>query len=66
MKTNSNYYSFYCLLCLTKVLSVFNKPEHIKKIFENCFVAGQIEKPLTQQSLKDIAHKKSIGVISSL
>ncbi len=48
------------------VLSVFNKPEHIKKIFENCFVAGQIEKPLTQQALKDIAHKKSVGAISSM
>lgn len=48
------------------VLSVFNKPEHLKKIFENCFVAGQIEKPLTQQALKDIAHKKANGVISSM
>jgi CheY-like chemotaxis protein len=48
------------------VLSVFNKPEHIKKIFENCFVAGQIEKPLTQQALKDIAHQKAVGVVGSL
>ena len=48
------------------VLSVFNKPEHIKKIFENCFVAGQIEKPLTQQALKDIAHKKSVGAFSTM
>lgn len=47
------------------VLSVFNKPEHLKRIFENIFVAGQLEKPLTQQALLDIAHKKSVGLVSS-
>ena len=48
------------------VLSVFNKPDALKKIFENTFVAGQLEKPLTQQALLDIAHKKSVGIVSSL
>ena len=48
------------------VLSVFNNPDSLKKIFENTFVAGQLEKPLTQQALKDIAHKKSVGVLSAL
>lgn len=37
------------------VLSVMQNPEHLKKVFANNFVAGQFEKPLTQQALKEIA-----------
>ena len=37
------------------VLSVMQNPEHLKKVFANDFVAGQFEKPLTQQALKEIA-----------
>lgn len=37
------------------VLSVMQNPEQLKKVFANDFVAGQFEKPLTQQALKEIA-----------
>ena len=37
------------------ILSVFNKPEQLKKVFENSFVVGQLDKPLTQQALHEIA-----------
>jgi CheY-like chemotaxis protein len=36
------------------ILSVFQKQEMLIKAFENKFVAGQFEKPLTQQALLDI------------
>lgn len=44
------------------ILSVFNKPEQLKKVFENSFVVGQLDKPLTQQALKDIAAAKLPGI----
>ncbi|MBK9543540.1 MAG: response regulator [Bacteroidetes bacterium] len=37
------------------ILSVFNKPEQLKKVFENSFVVGQLDKPLTQQALHELA-----------
>ncbi|HNP48960.1 MAG TPA: response regulator [Bacteroidia bacterium] len=39
------------------ILSVFNKPELLQKVFENSFVVGQLDKPLTQQALHDLATK---------
>ena len=36
------------------VLSVFQKQEEIDKAFENSFVTGQLEKPLTQDSLRKL------------
>ena len=39
------------------ILSVFQKQERLQKLFENDFVAGQLEKPLIQQSLKDLKEK---------
>ena len=37
------------------ILSVFNKPEQLKKVFENSFVVGQLDKPLTQQARHELA-----------
>lgn len=48
------------------IFSVFPRPEHLRKVFENKFVAGRIEKPLTQQVLKDLAAGKKIDVNVSL
>ena len=45
------------------ILSVFQKQERLIKVFENDFVAGQLEKPLSQQGLKNIA--KNIFVTAS-
>jgi CheY-like chemotaxis protein len=36
------------------VLSVFQKQERLQKVFENSFVAGQLEKPLTKDALKNL------------
>jgi len=36
------------------VLSVYQKQEDIDKIFENSFVTGQLDKPLTQDSLRTL------------
>lgn len=36
------------------ILSVFQKPEHLEKALENPFVYGQVDKPLTQQALRDL------------
>ena len=44
------------------ILSVFQKQERLQKVFENNFVAGQLEKPLTQQALKDLAEKGAVSV----
>lgn len=44
------------------IFSVFPKPEQIEKTFQNKFVVGRIEKPLTQQILKDISEGKNIVV----
>jgi CheY-like chemotaxis protein len=37
------------------VLSVFQKQEDIDRLFENTFVTGQLDKPLTQESLRTLA-----------
>ena len=37
------------------VLSVFQKQEKLERVFENKFVLGQLEKPLTQESLRQLA-----------
>ena len=42
------------------ILSVFQNQEKLQKVFEYKFVAGQLDKPLTQKALKDIAEKKPI------
>lgn len=44
------------------ILSVFNKPDQLKKVFENDFVAGQLDKPLTQQALYELADKGKVNV----
>lgn len=44
------------------ILSVFQKQEKIQKLFEYKFVAGQLEKPLTQQALKDLAVNKTANI----
>jgi CheY-like chemotaxis protein len=41
------------------VLSVFQKQEKLNKVLAYDFVAGQLEKPLGQQALKELA-KKSV------
>lgn len=45
------------ILTKTKVviLSVFQKQEKLDNVFENKFVFGQLEKPLTQESLRQLA-----------
>ncbi len=40
------------------ILSVFQKQEHLDKALENHFVAGQLEKPLSRQSLSALAQKR--------
>jgi CheY-like chemotaxis protein len=47
------------------ILSVFQKQDAINKILEYNFVAGQIEKPLTQQALISLAEKKTISISAS-
>jgi CheY-like chemotaxis protein len=44
------------------ILSVFPNKEKLQKAFENNFVAGQLDKPLTQSALKDISENKPIIV----
>lgn len=46
------------------VLSVFQKQERLLKVFENNFVFGQLEKPLTQQALKNLANGTKENVIA--
>jgi CheY-like chemotaxis protein len=46
------------------ILSVFQKQERLQKVFENNFVAGQLDKPLTQAALKKIAVTKQVSVSS--
>lgn len=49
------------------VLSVFQKQEDIDRLFENKFVTGQLEKPLTQDSLrKMVSMKEGAGVSAGL
>lgn len=38
------------------ILSVFQKPEHLQKIEGLRCIAGQIDKPLTQQALRDLSN----------
>jgi CheY-like chemotaxis protein len=47
------------------ILSVFQKQEKLQKAMENHFIAGQLEKPLTQQALKDLAINKTIKINAS-
>lgn len=44
------------------VLSVFQKQEELQKVFENKFVFGQLEKPLTQEALKNLANGRTENV----
>jgi CheY-like chemotaxis protein len=44
------------------VMSVYQKQEEIDKLFENKFIAGQLDKPLTQELLKKILSWKTEGV----
>ena len=46
------------------VLSVFQKQERLKQVFENKFVFGQLEKPLTQQALRNLANGTKENVIA--
>ncbi len=46
------------------VLSVFQKQERLQKVFENKFVFGQLEKPLTQQALKNLVNGAKENVIA--
>ena len=47
------------------VLTVIQKPEEKEKLFENKFVAGQLEKPLTQDALRKLAEwKQHEGIFS--
>ncbi len=47
------------------ILSVFQKQERLRKVFENNFIAGQLEKPLTQQALKEVSENKLTKVHAS-
>ena len=47
------------------ILSVFQKQEHLKKVLEYKFVAGQLDKPLTQQALKKLAAMEKFRITSS-
>jgi len=44
------------------VLSAFQKQDEIDKLFENKFITGQLDKPLTQESLKKLVALKEEGV----
>ncbi len=45
------------------ILSVFQKPEHLQRALESPFVHGQMDKPLTQQALRElsIAYSRTIS-----
>lgn len=45
------------------VLSVFQKKEDLDKVFENAFVTGQLDKPLTQESLRKLAGWKEQAAV---
>lgn len=47
------------------VLSVFQKQEQLQKVLEYKFVAGQLEKPLTQEALKMLAINKTTRISAS-
>jgi CheY-like chemotaxis protein len=48
------------------ILSVFQKPEHLQKALDHPFVYCQLDKPLTQQALRELVekHLQSISVSS--
>ncbi|MCX6290549.1 MAG: response regulator [Bacteroidetes bacterium] len=46
------------------VLSVFQKQERLQKVFENKFVFGQLEKPLSQQALRNLAEGAKEKIIA--
>ena len=48
------------------ILSVFQNKEKLQEVFENDFVAGQLDKPLTQSALKNISENKSILVRNNI
>ena len=50
------------------VLSAFQKQEEIDKLFENKFIVGQLDKPLTQDSLKKMVSwkTKNVGVSAGI
>ena len=47
------------------ILSVFQKQEHLKKVLECKFIAGQLDKPLTQQALKNLMSTETSRITSS-
>lgn len=47
------------------VLSVFQKQEQLQKVLEYDFVAGQLDKPLTQQALNLLAINKTTKINAS-
>ncbi len=46
------------------VLSVFQKQEQLEKVFENKFIFGHLEKPLSQEALKNLANGRKENVIA--
>jgi CheY-like chemotaxis protein len=46
------------------VLSVIQRQDHLLKIFENKFVFGQLEKPLTQEALKNLVNGRKESIIA--
>jgi len=46
------------------VLSVVQRQDHLLRIFENRFVFGQLEKPLTQEALKNLANGRKENIIA--
>jgi len=46
------------------VLSVIQRQDHLLKIFENKFVFGQLEKPLTQEALKNLVNGSKEKIIA--
>jgi len=47
------------------ILSAFQKQEELDKIFENTFVAGQLDKPLTQDSIRKLVSWKEEAALVS-
>ncbi len=47
------------------VLSVFQKPDHLRVLSENSAVIGQVEKPLTQQVLKELGETHKLPANAS-
>jgi len=44
------------------IMSAYQKQEEIDKLFENKFIAGKLEKPITQESLRKLVKWKEEGV----